>query len=538
MNWFRRRMRYGWQSHVFSAVFFLWKAAAAPFGWLWQVVLFLGSALASWWQSRQWRRLIWGIPILVVIAVVVTFAIKVSGTTSTEVAQRYVSAAERAANEGRYSASNLFFGRAVELGIRDRETLFDWAIVADKAGDLGVRNTVLARLAPDDRAVHVPAHLWRVVQLLSASPVTEQAAQMAEQQLRFVLQLAPENVNANSILGELYYQRGFYDAAAVRLAKADRSKTHYLLLHAKSCALTGKKVDAASSAERVIELTSSQIALTPRELAPRLEKAEAQLLKDQFSESIKTLSDALVLQSDEARIRGALARVYLAWAKYELRKEGPEDKKRLVAFQLTAEALRQNPDDPAVFDQLTQLVQLNDTTSEKVREFLRDNIANGRATGMSHMLLGASLLLNGDRTESGFHLEQAFKIMPEAPGVANNLAWYLVFQDPPDTERAMALITKVLEKFPNVPAYVDTRGQIYLRMKEWQKAIDDFQISLTQFSDQPELHKGLAEAYRALGISELADRHQLRFEQLVSSRPESKASDFGINTPRDATSNE
>ena len=78
----------------------------------------------------------------------------------------------------------------------------------------------------------------------------------------------------------------------------------------------------------------------------------------------------------------------------------------------------------------------------------------------------------------------------------------------------MKLIQAVLERHPDVAAYVDTRGQVYLRLKEWKKAIDDFQVSIVQYPNERSIHLGLHEAYSQLGMQELADRHWQIVESL------------------------
>jgi hypothetical protein len=60
-------------------------------------------------------------------------------------------------------------------------------------------------------------------------------------------------------------------------------------------------------------------------------------------------------------------------------------------------------------------------------------------------------------------------------------------------------------------------------MKEWSKAVDDFQVSITQYANEPSVHSGLTEAYQNLGMFELATRHRKISEQLLSQRPQNAA---------------
>ena len=214
-----------------------------------------------------------------------------------------------------------------------------------------------------------------------------------------------------------------------------------------------------------------------------------------------------------------MARVYLMQAEKILEGPGDEARKRIVVFQLLAAAMGQNPDDRMVFNRMMEIVSLDDEAADDARKFLTANIVHGRALGISHLLLGTSLEKSGDQLQSGFHLEQALRLLPEAPVVANNLAWHLVHCEKPEPERAMALIAAVIAKFPDEPAYIDTRGHVFLKMGRWKEAVDDFQVSLTRFASEPSVHQGLAEAYQNLGMKDLAQQHAALATQLETPLP-------------------
>ena len=507
-----------------------WELFTSPFRWLGQALALIGSILVKWWTSRQWRRLLWGIPSILVLGICAYFIVKSTATTTSELAGTYVLAGRSATKTEQWKSATLFFERALELGVRDREALFDLVVAADKSGDESRKLAVLERLAPDDQATYAPAHLWKATQALSVSPVSHEKLLEAERHLRLAIQLDSTNVNAHAILGEIYFQRGFMEGAVNHLEYASKTIARYQLLHAKACILTKRRFKAESSAKLAQQLASKAVGENPNNHESRLEYGEALLILEQYDAAIKTLQEGIRLKPDEPRFRVKIADTYLEWARSILDKPGDVSGQRSQAFQLTAAAMQFNPEDPKVFGQMMELVQLNDAAAEQAREFLRDNIATGRAVGISHLLLGTSLEQAGDLPQAGFHLEQAFSLMPEGPIVANNLAWHLVNLDPPEVDRAMKLISLVIDKYPDVPAYVDTRAHVYLKMKEWKKAITDFQISMREFANEPAVHAGLAEAYENLGMTELAVRHRKIEEQLIANRGTS-----GAQIPESAT---
>jgi predicted Zn-dependent protease len=91
--------------------------------------------------------------------------------------------------------------------------------------------------------------------------------------------------------------------------------------------------------------------------------------------------------------------------------------------------------------------------------------------------------------------------------VANNMATLLTLSTPPELDRALAIIQSVVTNTPANPEFRDTRGQILLKLGRYQEAITDLEFALPSLKPAANTHKALAEAYQALGLSELAQEH-------------------------------
>jgi hypothetical protein len=65
-------------------------------------------------------------------------------------------------------------------------------------------------------------------------------------------------------------------------------------------------------------------------------------------------------------------------------------------------------------------------------------LATGKATGIIPMILGLDAWIRGRPGEAEVHWERAYPTSPEAPTIANNLAWALVAHPRPDLRRALA----------------------------------------------------------------------------------------------------
>ena len=90
----------------------------------------------------------------------------------------------------------------------------------------------------------------------------------------------------------------------------------------------------------------------------------------------------------------------------------------------------------------------------------------------------------------------------------NNVAWILGNVEPKQSARAIEFATKAIS-IRQEARFFETRGQIYLATGQHEKAIEDLESAMNRNYPEPNvIHKALAEAYQALGNTELADAHR------------------------------
>ena len=90
----------------------------------------------------------------------------------------------------------------------------------------------------------------------------------------------------------------------------------------------------------------------------------------------------------------------------------------------------------------------------------------------------------------------------------NNLAWCLAHANPPQNERALRLAQAAVAANVDNPEFLDTRGEILLRLGRWREAVADLERALPQARAKRRIHRSLATAYRELGQMELAESHR------------------------------
>jgi tetratricopeptide (TPR) repeat protein len=499
-NRWRRRLRHGF-ARVWGVVLpaLAWPFVAISVGSRW-----LLDAFVAYSMSRPLRPFLWGLPAFVLFAIAAVVLVQLATIRRPDLAQQYLAAGVTASASNNLVAAKLYLERALELGVREPKALFDLVLVSEKLGDESRKRAILERLAPDDRAVFAPAHLWKAGQILGKGEVRKEDAANAEKQLRLVLTLEPENITAHSILGDLYFQLGLMPAAIEHLQMSDRSSTQYRLLLSKAYAQNNENDKAVAIANELREPAEKQSRGAPRNVQARLDWAEATLLAGEEAKAVEILNEGARLAEDP-RYREARTMCLIQWSD-RLLKESPDNK--AVAFQLIAAGFENTPNEILLFDRALKLLKGTDSVVADVQAFLSENIATGRAVALSHLILGTYLLEGSDRDTAGIHLRQAFKLLPTGPVIANNLAWYLVQTEPADPVQALSIMDAVIKEAPPNAEFIDTRAHILMKLNRWNDAISDLEFSLQTLGDRKLTHIALAEAYDHIGLADLAKRHR------------------------------
>lgn len=505
-RWISRRLRF-YLERFFSYVYAIvtWPLVVVS-----GIVRWLFEAVVSYWMSRRLRPFLWGAPALVLVFLCVMILIQLSLLRVPDLQRIYLSAAERAMRSENWTSAKLYFERALELGAREPDDLFDLVLVSERLGDESRKRAILERLAPDDRAVFAPAHLWKATQILGKGQVTPEEAAKAEQQLKLVLNLDAAHGMAHGILGDLYFQLGVLPSAIEHLELSDRRSVQHRLILAKALNANNESDRSRVIAADIVPTARAKSEASPRDVQARLDWAEASLLAVDEVKAIEILKFGLQIQ-EEPRFRDAVTLVCIQWSDRLLKETPPNPS---GAFQLLALGFENNPNEILLFDRVIKLLKEQPEVADDVKSFLQENITTGRAVAISHLILGTYYIESGDSSTAGVHLQQSFRLLPSAPVIANNFAWYIAESEGGDLGQALDIINAVIAQAPPHPEFLDTRAHVLMKLGKWNEAIADLEVSLQKLGDRKKTHVALAEAYSQLGLLDLAQRHRERVVRL------------------------
>lgn len=470
-----------------------------------------------WWKARYFPWLLWGIPAVLSLLAVLAAHIYRTEWNSLTVHDRYASIKKTSMAAGDYQTARIACERVLEISrsdpyfaVRYPEHLFDLALCLINLKRPADAKHLIAKVAPFDEAEsflsYPPAHLF--VAKAKVSSGTERSPEEMAQVERHLLRAAtdaPEMAEAHQMLGELYLTRQDWEKAKRHLLKAADQRGECFLLLALVSQGTGDAEGMRQWNGRAQQFFQQRLDSAPQENPLiRMGLARTYLLAEEFSKAAETFLVGFK-KSGEPGYTRAIGAVYAGWVQSRKQKGGATPGELL---QLVSEGLVYDNENEALLMELVRLSELTGETGAEAGNAIRSMVEKGASTGMLHFALGVAALEKNKEAEAATYLDLAFQASPELPQIANNFAMVLAVGSKPDLPRALKIIGQVLARFPNLPAALDTRGRIHLKMKQFKEAVTDLTAALPGLGPfAASAHDALAEAYTGLNLPDLAAEH-------------------------------
>ena len=466
---------------------------------LWKGFVFGFKLLGKWWQSRSLRYLVQSVPAMAGVITLIIFVVYYKNSTQSSIPGRYRLLGESALDKKDYKTALVAYQRLILLPSGDNShNRFKLAQAYFGLGDKERSQLLLTSAAPVGTLGEPQAHFVRAMQLLNNPKRTPQDLREVEIHLLFVLQGEPNNLGAHAMLGQYYLGTKQREKAKEHLIVASESNPELLLLLSRLYEAEKNEVMTKEYAQRAQEFFRRKSKENVEDHVSRLAWGHSLVLLKEYSRAESVFAQGLRITGDPL-YRKALAGTLARWS--ESRKTDPVNQLKILERGLAVDS--KNP------DLLRQLVTLaNSGEKNKAKEVLQNMLAAGNTSAYLHFFLGVHAAQDKKIKVAQVHFELARKKNPNMPELANNMAWLILQDDKGDYKYALELVNFALEKKPNFASFRDTRGQIYVKLKEWNKALEDLQMSLPTHTKNADTHKALAQVYRQLGVTEMADRHQ------------------------------
>jgi tetratricopeptide (TPR) repeat protein len=470
----------------------------------------------NWFRTRPYQLLWWGAPALLALLVWSLFAFLIAGWTPLKARTDYNELSLKALRDGDYPTARIGFTRLVATGHEARaQNLFYLAFALAGLGQPQNATALIRLAAPSDKPSYGPAHLYVARSLLTSTNLTPQLIKEAELQLNQVLALEPRSTDAHELLGLIHFQRREWDAAKQHFSEIISARPIAMLRLAVIARENGDIAGTRGWADRAAKAYRDKFSKANADnQADRLAWVQALILADDYPEAVRVLENGVV-RSGRPAYAPALADLYATWGADRAK---AEPKNLRLRVDLVQKGLDYAANNTTLLQQLVSLSQFEGPEGDTARAAITRLLANGEASALLHFVLGSDAWRQGDTEKARHHFAVAFELKPNLPLIANNLAALLALSKEPDLPRAFSIIQPLVEEFPEDPHFRDTRGQILVRQEKWQDAVKDLEFALPKLPEKRGTHMALAQAYRGLGLQDLATEHD-RLAQAAAPSP-------------------
>lgn len=477
-----------------------------PFYWL----LWLTGFLYQWIVSRPYTSLVPALPVIVIVATFSLFGLRQyleqSDWRGTEYRTVLADALKREDDAlARLALVNLTFRYPERAEYRMQQ-----AIIEEKLGNDALALKIIQSLAATKR--DSMAALWLITKQFSFEDLGKWTPEK-HQQFRQLMDIAlkdvrgPNKVAAHTIMANYLLAVGAPREALQHLQSVAGKDPDALLRVAGLYAEIGDRTATKKWAERSLLNYEEQQLTSSNDKELRLNLARALILLEREEEAHQRLSEMYAATGDQ-NLAQASGEALVAWAN-RIRDQEPATQENLIRrLALVKRAIDLAPKSAVVLDAVIQVtIQCAEDQSEQVAT-VRQALLQGVDAENMHFIEGTVELLRGNIEKADAHLALAAIEHPELPGVLNNMAVALYQRSSPDYEKALALSNSALDRLDH-PYFRETRGQILLKLKEYNRAILDLEAALKAPELAGPVHESLAVAYSAVGEEELSEQHRV-----------------------------
>lgn len=220
---------------------------------------------------------------------------------------------------------------------------------------------------------------------------------------------------------------------------------------------------------------------------------------------------------------GRLKRIASESFRVEYLQQIKESNGESVNLALLDAALRIDPTNPAVSQEVARLLAFDRQTSEELLDQLTKQIANGQTTALTHILLSQREIRRAQYEVAASHLTVALQKAKGNPTILNNLGLCLALLPEPDFEQASLRIEQALSVAPTSAEYWDSLGEVRRLSGNLPGAVEAFEQAIGFDSARKDSRSKLAIVYDQMGLKDMAKIQRDEIERLSDAKREGKA---------------
>lgn len=407
---------------------------------------------------------------------------------------------------GRFVEARIVAKRLARAGAQNLKAVLIEVKALRGMGKEREASRLLARVAPLSHPGYAPAHVLQAAILLSQEK-TDQG--VARQHIANALQSDPTNQDALELAARFSAGRRDWKEALEYLDKMSLEKrADLMLMKATALQYSGMKNEAVKFARDAEEsLRDLEESVTVGADRIRYSIAISLGLQRRFEQAEQWMMEATggKLNKEDRQVLGG---IYLSWSRH-LKEQAIVDKVKVL--ELLEKGIQTSADSEDIIMEFLKCCEEFSTSPEERQAYMERVLSDGGiSTSFLHYYMGVQDWKQGNRDSAKSHFEIASTLNPGFKVISNNLAMAIasISTDESELEKALAMMDELIRQDSENPFFLDTRGLVYAKLKQFKKAVLDLEHALPNARDKDGIHKKLAVYYEQLGMPDLATEHR------------------------------
>jgi predicted Zn-dependent protease len=482
-----------------------WKDLVHPLNWgRWS-----GGFFLNWLVSRPYMSLFAAAPAIACGAGIATVFLFSTNRDTSKRASNYRIVFDEAVRSNDLATASIAIGSLIDSSPENPDLQYYQAVVEHLQGKTEAAEEHMQALVRERK--HGRAAMWLLSKTCDLQSLT-QWSKDEHSRFRELIEIGLSNLDEENLLSakvlmfSYLAEIGALGEASRYLSEVVPARPELSLAAATLCRSQHDAVGKAKYALIAERYFEAELSKQPRDVNTRINLARALMIQQKFEAAAKLLNDGYRLTGDR-RLTTVVGEALVIWSDHL--GENDSDSKNLVKrLQILSAAVKLAPEDVAVSKAIMLLLtECRRNQSAKVIK-LREEILSGTDAVSSEFIRGTLALLDGKLAKGKSHLELAAQHEPGIPAILNNLAVAISASEGGDLEQALTFANTAVEKLPKHPYFLETRGQILLKLRRPQDAILDLEVALQAEELRPAIYPSLARAYEELGSSNMTQMYR------------------------------
>jgi tetratricopeptide (TPR) repeat protein len=474
--------------------------------------------ISAWLFTRQFNSLLWLlVPALIVIplCILILYGLYLRMGTLTNRYALLVDNELRQCDTGLREEAGLLqeqeispYGelllrRFVQIQNSDSRSRYFVATQFGRRGRVGQARQMMRSIAPKAGRGVPQAHAWLAVDTITRGAVRDQSEKLdLINDLKNAVTWSGTGPALYGVLADLLESEGRAAEAVEILGNADRSDPGLLVRMTAMALRNNYKTEAQQAAETAHKLLKQRIAAHTVNELDILLLAQLWLVENQIDNALRVILDG------QKRFPASKSLARLLSESYRLKymKTVRNTKAGLECdVNLLDAALKADSSNPSVIEEVAKLLAVGGSASPTLTEALEQQLAQGQATTVTHLMVSNRLLSQGDLAAAIPHLEVALRQAPDSTIVLNNLALSLARLSASNLPRAQTLIERAVKLAPSNAELLDSQGEIRMLANDFVGAVQSLESAVGLDGKRINTRQRLMQAYLKAGMNDMAE---------------------------------